>query len=256
MMSAEPPKSGLSVGLCDTASFKAGLVYYPPGLHQTEHEHGSAQVSVLLVGDVHEVVGAREAEISTAACCVKPAGASHEVKFGMSGALMLAFDLSSGSEFEKLDSRSPWNWTALQNQAAKMIGAALDRSGESREEMLFDVLALLDGPSVRISTPPGWLKRARDFIAEVPQEATISSVAAHVGVHRVHLSRSFTTAFGVAPSVYRSRCMAARGVAAILNRDGLVDAASFAGFSDQSHMARIYKRHLCLTPGTVRGIFR
>ena len=73
--------------------------------------------------------------------------------------------------------------------------------------------------------------------AETPVPVGESARAA--GVDRTRLARLFRRHYGVPPSVYRLRCMAAKAISASLAGGGsIADAAYAAGFADQSHLAR------------------
>ena len=240
--------------LRETAAFTARLVHYAPDVRQAEHEHKKAQISFLLLGDAQEAVGRREADVSIPASGIKPAGIRHSAAFGKNGALMLAFDFAEGAEPELLEWSEPCSWRALPPSLLGLIRTLLRQGASTSEDMFWDVLSheKRDGRPGR--SGPAWLHRARERIADAPDDASLATLAAEAGVHRVHFSRSFQRMFGVAPSLYRQRCMAARGLNHVLAQDGLADAAAAAGFADQSHMTRALKRQTGLNPATLRAM--
>jgi AraC-like DNA-binding protein len=69
------------------------------------------------------------------------------------------------------------------------------------------------------------------------------------GLDRWTLARQFRAAFGTSPS--RFRIMRQLDQVRRLLRDGasLAEASGAAGFADQSHMSRHFKRAYGLTPG-------
>ncbi|QPQ54920.1 helix-turn-helix transcriptional regulator [Allosphingosinicella flava] len=134
-----------------------------------------------------------------------------------------------------------------------LIGTAL-RNGGTCEDFFWDILAHEQDSDYVGRLGPGWLHRARERIADDPAEADISDMAAQAGVHRVHFSRSFQRAFGIAPSLYRQRCMAARVLSNVLAGNPLADAASAAGFADQSHMTRTLRKQTGLNPHRLRTL--
>lgn len=247
-------REGRDRTLCETAAFTARLVHYAPGVRHAEHEHSRAQISFLLLGDALEIVGPRAAEVSVAASGIKPAGIRHAAAFGRNGALMLAFDLADGVEPGPFDWSEPCRWRMLPPSLLGLIGTALGRGSLADGDVYWDILAHGQEEACRGRPVPGWLGRARERIADDPADADIAALAAEAGVHRVHFSRSFQRAFGMAPSLYRQRCMAARGLSGVLAKDPLADAAAAAGFADQSHMTRTMRKQTGLNPRQLRAL--
>ena len=102
--------------------------------------------------------------------------------------------------------------------------------------------------------PPAWLQGAREYLhANFDNSPQIADVAKSVGVHPVHLARTFRRFYGTSPSSYLRR-IRLDWVAAQLVRsdDPLHLLARHAGFSDQSHLTRQFKRRTGLTPGQYR----
>ena len=239
--------------LCETDAFQARLVHYAPGLRHGDHEHARAQISFLLLGDAREIVGRQAAQVSTAASGIKPAGIRHSAEFGKNGALMLAVDFAEGAESRHFDWSEPCRWRTLSPALRLLIGAALRSSGQARADLLWDVLAHPQDELVK-QTEPVWLRQAREQIADAPSQANIAALATAAGVHRVYFSRRFQAAFGLPPSLYRSRCMAAQGLSQIVDDADLADAAASAGFADQSHMTRVLQKHVRIPPSQLRDL--
>jgi len=107
--------------------------------------------------------------------------------------------------------------------------------------------------------PPPWLRAAEEFLrANFMQAIDLRQVAAASGVHPVHLARVFRQFYGSTPGQYvralrldwAASQLAAAGAAA----PSLASLAQQAGFSDQSHFTRAFKRHTGLTPAQYRGL--
>ena len=101
------------------------------------------------------------------------------------------------------------------------------------------------GPAARI--------RARIHDAGTAADLTAGDLAAAAGCSRYAAYRAFHQAYGLAPSDYQRqlRVRAARG---LLSR-GVPPAvaAAEAGFADQSHLTRWFRRYYGITPGAYRN---
>ncbi|MFI7030102.1 AraC family transcriptional regulator [Microbispora rosea] len=93
------------------------------------------------------------------------------------------------------------------------------------------------------------LARVRDLIAGDPAvRRTLAEFEQVSGLDRWTVARQFREAFGTSPT--RFRTMRQLDLARRLLRDGvpLAEAAQLAGFADQAHMSRMFKRAYGLTP--------
>lgn len=90
---------------------------------------------------------------------------------------------------------------------------------------------------------------ARDYLAAHAREQTPASTLEQItGADRFTLARHFRRAFGTSPDRYRTMRRLALARAAIEGGQSLARAAAEAGFADQSHMTRQFKRTYGLTP--------
>ncbi|WP_310738132.1 AraC family transcriptional regulator [Microbispora sp. H10949] len=93
------------------------------------------------------------------------------------------------------------------------------------------------------------LARVRDLIAEDPAvRHSLAEFEAVSGLDRWTIARQFRTAFGTSPTRFRTMRQLDR--ARRLLRDGvpLSETAQLAGFADQAHLTRMFKRTYGLTP--------
>jgi AraC-like DNA-binding protein len=96
---------------------------------------------------------------------------------------------------------------------------------------------------------------ARDYLAAHACEQTpASSLEQITGVDRFTLARQFRLAFGTSPDRYRTMRRLALARTAIENGLPLAQAAAHAGFADQSHMTRQFKRTYGFTPARWRAL--
>lgn len=110
--------------------------------------------------------------------------------------------------------------------------------------------ARLDDTARFLRRPPPWLRKARDLLhASFLDRLRAADVAAAVGVHPVLLARVFRAHTGVSIGDY-VRTLRLDWAATRLSRSEapLCEVALEAGFADQSHFTRAFKRHTGSTP--------
>ncbi|MDJ0874652.1 MAG: AraC family transcriptional regulator [Desulfobacterales bacterium] len=101
----------------------------------------------------------------------------------------------------------------------------------------------------------GAVERAREYLEDCyGEDLSIQELAAVAGLSPYHFIRVFGRQTGLPPHTYLTQ-IRVRRVRAML-RDGLsvAEAAYAAGFSDQSHLTRHFKRLTGITPGKYRRI--
>jgi AraC-like DNA-binding protein len=117
--------------------------------------------------------------------------------------------------------------------------------------VLADTLRSLSGRRDRlpVSLDVRAVELAREYLAAHASEQTPASTLEVVtGADRFTLARHFRRAFGTSPDRYRTMRRLALARAAIERGVPLAQAAAQAGFADQSHMTRQFKRTYGLTP--------
>lgn len=142
------------------------------------------------------------------------------------------------------------------------LHAALGTSGdeleaESRLRLIAERLRWHLGSSTASSTPPatgvaarGVAHQLRELLDERTVEGvTLEEAARLVHAHPTHLVRAFGAAFGIAPHQYLTARRVERARRLLLDGRPAAQVAAAAGFHDQSHLTRHFRRHLGVTPG-------
>jgi AraC-like DNA-binding protein len=94
------------------------------------------------------------------------------------------------------------------------------------------------------------LCRVRDFIAACPTERrSMDELESLCGLDRWTLARQFRAAFGTSPSRFRTMRQLDHVRQSLKRGMSLAEASVEAGFADQSHMSRQFKKAYGLTPG-------
>jgi AraC family transcriptional regulator len=133
------------------------------------------------------------------------------------------------------------------------------RSGLFAEGLVLELLAgLLPGSETKRRPPPAWLAKVRDLLeSEPPRRLSLEVLAKETGLHPVYLSRAFRNHTGrsVSQHVAASRIrFAARKLSEASLSLSLTQIALEAGFADQSHFTRSFRRDTGLTPAAFRSM--
>jgi AraC-like DNA-binding protein len=78
---------------------------------------------------------------------------------------------------------------------------------------------------------------------------TLTELASMTGLSKYQLLRRFQKAYGVPPHAWLLQHRADRARGLIQRGSSLVNAAAATGFTDQSHMHRVFVRYFGFTPG-------
>ena len=117
--------------------------------------------------------------------------------------------------------------------------------------------ALLEGQSVTSSGRrfPQWLERVRNVLEQrFAEPYKLSEIAAEAGVHPVHLAREFRKHYGTSVGEYLRRVRIEYACRELMDSNVAVTNIAFAaGFADQSHFSRTFKRLCGTTPGRYRA---
>jgi AraC-like DNA-binding protein len=146
----------------------------------------------------------------------------------------------------------------LTDRQRRALCAAWDMATEiddiGRTDIATAVADILAGASMGTAKPspplrlPGLLQ-VRSLIAEHPtRRHPIDELERAAGLDRWALARQFRAAFGTSPSRFHTMRQLDRVRRLVGSGTGLADAAIEAGFADQSHMSRQFKRAYGLTP--------
>ncbi|WP_031065748.1 helix-turn-helix transcriptional regulator [Streptomyces sp. NRRL WC-3742] len=122
--------------------------------------------------------------------------------------------------------------------------------GERLRERLRPGLVREAGPAGHDLAGRGLAADLRDLLdARLPGALTLEEASGLLHAHPAHLVRVFSAAYGIAPHRYvmARRVDLARGL--LLGGRPAGEVAAEAGFYDQSHLTRHFKRVLGVTPG-------
>jgi AraC-like DNA-binding protein len=97
--------------------------------------------------------------------------------------------------------------------------------------------------------------RMRDYLrAHSQSDICVEDLALEVGVSRVHATRLFTQAWGIAPHEYLKSLRVIQAKSLIAAGLPLAEVATVAGFTDQAHMSKRFKAAMGMSPGRYKAM--
>jgi AraC-like DNA-binding protein len=104
------------------------------------------------------------------------------------------------------------------------------------------------------SNRPKWLKQVEEILqARFPEQLTLVEIARSVKIHPTHLARVFHHHYGCTVGEYLRKLRIEHACSQLAATEApLVEIALEAGFYDQSHFSRSFKRSTGLTPTEYR----
>ena len=130
------------------------------------------------------------------------------------------------------------------SQTARLVAAVFEAEGTARLARESHVLALL-APVARVTG----LARAREYlVANLSENVSLAALATLAGLDPFALLRGFSRVYGLPPHAWLVQERVRRAQA--LLRKGLpaAEVAAEAGFSDQSHMSKVFRKLAGTTP--------
>lgn len=128
------------------------------------------------------------------------------------------------------------------------------------EELIISVLDNIftnGGPAHAQCRKPNWVKAARELLHDnFTQNLSLEFLGNELGVHPVHLSRSFRKYFNCTVSGYISKLKLQKSLQLVSNKNiKLTEIAYLCGYADQSHFLRNFKKLTGLAPSSYRKKF-
>jgi len=248
-------RSAVTAGdLCINAADHAPRMIVP------RHEHANAYLCVVMAGCL-EVRGRKTIECPAGSVIAYPSGHVHSNRFSDERARCINIHLGPTWVRERWvrdwldDCRHVRLGTRAHTIAhlAREIDARDSAAAIAAASAAIELLAHV----MRAQAPcgrPAWLERIVEIIeADLANAPGLSSLAAEVGAHPAHVSRAFRRTYGETIGAYVRRRRVEEADRALAEGTlSLAEIAAAAGFSDQAHFTRVFRRHFGLPPGERR----
>lgn len=108
----------------------------------------------------------------------------------------------------------------------------------------------------KIATP-SWLNTVIEILHDKTEDISLQYLANQIGVHPIYLSRAIPQHLGVGLGEYLRILKLQRALPRLIEQtEKLSQVAYGAGFSDQSHLNRVFKQYFKMSPGKYRKSLR
>ncbi|WP_204355720.1 AraC family transcriptional regulator [Marinobacter bohaiensis] len=131
--------------------------------------------------------------------------------------------------------------------------ALLDKQTMLVEYLTALMQALAERPDEPVAQAPEVLQDLAAYLkARAADEVSLDELCARSGYSSGHLVRAFKQHFGLPPHAYQINCRVQLGQQALKRGRPIAEAALDAGFTDQAHFQRTFKRLMAATPNQYR----
>jgi AraC-like DNA-binding protein/quercetin dioxygenase-like cupin family protein len=253
------------VGRVITDSFRVQNMRYAADLQLPPHFHDEPILTIPLRGQLELSSSRRRIVCRAGTVFTLPAGERHSSSFGGTGAHSLVIapiDLDQcifPAAIQIFRSRQVLESPRMAQLAAGIVTETRQSdavTGLAVDAMVLQILALAlrCELSIQSGRRPIWLRRAVDFIYDASdRRLSLAEIAAAAGVSPAELPRAFRRAYGVSIAAFARAVRLDRAAERLERGHSSLDViARDAGFVDQSHFTRAFKRSRGVTPGQYR----
>lgn len=249
----------------EAGGFSFTDAWFPPHSVLPHHAHARPVLGVMLEGGFEDAFSRRTIEVTAGTVFTEPGEEGHSNRIGDAGArvMVLQPDPDDGDLWETardlLDGIRATRHAGVV-ASARRLAREMEQPDElselAMESLALDVLVSA-GRHGEPGDEPGWLARVDQVVHEGFRTALrVGEIADEVGVHRGHLARVYRRHRGL-PLGDHIRSLRLDWAAERLVDTGaeISSIAIGAGFSDQSHLTRAFKRRFGVPPGRYRERF-
>ncbi len=267
-------ESGCFEGCCrantlrvrDAGGLRLTEATHPPGLRVPPHSHERAHFCLLLEGRYEENCGKQILVRKPGTLALMASGTIHSNRIHSTGIRFFSIEMtpfwvdraSGHLKFSR-------GLTHFDNGSLPWLAMRLYREFRSQDDvaplaiegLALEMLAGVARASSHVSENGSdhWLRKAEGFLHERFHESiSLADVATFAQVHPVSLARAFRRTYHCTVGEYVRKLRIELACAKLSASDvSLVEIAFSAGFSEQSHFCRTFKRLTGLTPSEYRS---
>ena len=261
----EPVFYGTTVKTRSLGDFTMTERAYPARYATPVHVHERPLFCVVLDGSYEEVNGGRTHECTSSTILFHAAHEEHLERFGQTGGRSLIVEVEP-AWYERVREVAPGGvrTAACDGGALRMTGTKLYReflSGDDASRLIIEGLLMqISGEFLRVRQcgehrPPKWLDDVRDYVeANFARRITLASIGKAANAHPVHVAQTFRRFHQCTIGEYLRTLRIEFACRELMNTESaLAEIAAQAGFADQSHFNRTFKRIVGMAPSQYRG---
>ncbi len=256
----------------DVTSLQVTHAWFPPGAFLEAHVHERPTVAVMLEGGFDLVFSSAAIRRRTFECrpgtiITEPACEKHANRFAAAGARVVVIQPDLQREawptrctalFERISHFRDAPVAAAARRLARELLWPDDLTALAVEglglELVAEAARLEAAPTAGCGAAPGWLDRAVEYAHEHYRRGIrIADLASAAGVHPAHLAAVFRRVHRVPVATYVRRLRVDWAADRLVASDDSISLiAAEAGFADQAHLTRAFRRMTGATPAAYR----
>jgi AraC family transcriptional regulator len=244
--------------------FRLTDAWFEPHDTLDRHIHDRVTFAVMLEGSFDLVIGGRRLSCTPGTVFTEPVGDPHTNHMGRAGARVMALQ-PDPADFPSSCVRFLDRVNHLESRALHRLAGRLahelrtpdDLTPLEAQAVAFEMLAAgarLGRASAQDKGPPAWLTRIVERMHDGFRGGlSLEELAREAGVHPAHVARMFRRWYRTSPGAYL-RTLRIQWAAGQLSGDESLSAVALrAGFADQAHFTRAFRRHWGVPPGRYRA---
>ncbi len=233
-----------------------------------KHSHSNPYFCFVLQGAYTELYGRKELFCNPSTLTFRSAGEEHEDRFHDKDGRVFVVEIPPKwteklrENSLKLDSSIKFQNGSLSHLITKLNREFHYMDSTSHlviEGLTIEIIAQAARNSVLAveRKEPVWLKRVIELLhGSFFENLTLEKIGLQVGIHPVHLATIFRQKFNCTVGEYTRRLKieyACRQISS--GKLPFIEIALNAGFGDQSHFSKVFKRHVGMTPNEYKKLF-
>lgn len=243
-----------------TSAARISTKSYSAGAMLPAHRDAVSRISFIMAGECAEDSRFGSYRLRPGDVLFKSYRALHENRIAPVGLRLLTIEPIDDNQSALRSAIDRGEWvlgrnTDLLRSGVELLAAFHAECATSTDTLLAD-LAATQNPPDNHRAAPRWLAEIYGDLQEISlSEVCVKDRAERAGTHPVQASRLFRSCYGVSITDHAQYYALRRAISRLSEGDTVANAAQAAGFFDQSHLTRVMRDRLNVSPGRLRHVF-